>query len=67
MPRLHAITLTALRAEQLHQLAMEEYRSVPQQAAYLLEKAIAEALTARNLTYDRALDAFLEADHVPTE
>lgn len=67
MPRLHSITLTALRADQLHQLAMEDYRSVPQQAAFLLERAIAQAMQARDLDRDRELDEFLEADHAPAE
>ena len=65
MPRLHAITLTALRADQLHQLAMDDYRSVPQEAAFLLERAIAQEMQERDRDQSRALDEFLEADHVP--
>jgi hypothetical protein len=45
--RLHSITLTTLRVEQLQQLALEEYRSVQQQASYLLDRAIAHAISQR--------------------
>jgi len=43
MPRF-PITITSVRADQLHRLAFAEYRSVQQQAAYMLEHAIAQAI-----------------------
>ena len=66
MPRLHSITLNALRADQLHQLALEDYRSVQQQASYLLDRAIAQAIQDRARANDQECTTYLEPDHAPS-
>jgi hypothetical protein len=45
--RLHSLTLPTTRAEQLQQLALEDYRSIQQQAEYLLNRAIEQEVTVR--------------------
>jgi hypothetical protein len=53
MPRIYSIPLrNAQRAAELCQLAADDFRSVQQQAAYLLDQAIAEAVKARGLFLD---------------
>ena len=67
MPKLYSITLTALRADQLHELAMEDCRSIHQQATYMLERAIAQAMQERDQARERELEAYLEVANGPTE
>jgi hypothetical protein len=67
MPRIHSITLNAARADQLHQLALEEYRSVQQQASYLLDRAIAQAIRERVLVLaEDEYQHVSEAAYAPT-
>jgi hypothetical protein len=58
--RLHSITLTTLRAEQLHRLAMEEYCTLQQQAAYMLDHAIEHAIKAHDRARESAREEYLE-------
>jgi hypothetical protein len=68
MPRLYSIPLkNAIRAEQLHRLAFEDFRSVQQQAAYLLDQAIEQAAKTRGLVRECEMDEDGEVLYAQTD
>ena len=58
------VDLHKLTDEQLHQLALEDYRSVQQQAAYLLDRAIEQAIRERESVSELQE---LEMEHAQTD
>lgn len=50
--RRYMITLTSAQIQQLHQMALEDHRTLQQQAAYLLDRAITQAMKTRGREQD---------------